>query len=106
MHREKCSFCTPEFGRQFRYDWQVIRFIAPFRRTTERPRATIRILTHRGKYTCNRYLAYILASYVCDDWQKRPRTSWAEKLEPSKEDLKMMEGHGIRDLQKPFSSKD
>ncbi len=59
---------------------------------------------HRGKYACNRYLAYILASYVCDDWQNRPRTSWPEELEPSRDDLKMIERHGIKDLQKGFSA--
>lgn len=61
---------------------------------------------HQGKYTCNRYLAYILASYVCDDWQDRPRTSWPEKLELGRQDLVLIERHGITDLQKHFSPKD
>jgi hypothetical protein len=62
--------------------------------------------TREGRYACNRYLAYTLISFVCDDWQNRPRTSWPEKLELSKEDLKMIERHGMRDLQKFFSPKD
>ncbi len=61
---------------------------------------------HQGRYACNRYLAYILTNYVCDDWQNRPRTSWTKKLEPNMDDLKMIERHGIRDLQKGFSAEE
>ncbi len=54
---------------------------------------------------CNRYLAYILTKPICDDWQNRPGTSWAKKLELTRDDLKMIERHGIRNLQKGFLGK-
>ncbi len=62
--------------------------------------------THQGRYTCKRYIAYILISFICDDWQKGPEALRLDKLELRKDELEMIERYPIRDLQKRFAPKD
>ncbi|MBI2649641.1 MAG: hypothetical protein HYW93_08340 [Thaumarchaeota archaeon] len=62
--------------------------------------------THQGRYTCKRYLACILLSFICDDWQKRHEALGLDKLELREDELAMIGRHPIKDLQKPFGPKD
>ena len=62
--------------------------------------------THQGKYTCKRYIAYIFTSFICDDWQMRPEVLRLARLELREDELTMIKGHPIKDLQKPFAPKD
>lgn len=62
--------------------------------------------THQGRYTCKRYIAYILLSCTCDDWQKRPEAAGLDKLELREDEVAMIERHPIKDLQKPSGPED